>query len=264
MKRQFFKRVLNAISTAGMAGILLFSSAQVLYASPGYEATAAWDSSAAAADVLTYGMTPLAGSLVEDGDYQITVRSSSQYFRLSSADLHVENGSMTAKVHFDSTTYPYVYHGTPAEASAAPKSDYISCEETEEDTVFTFPVDYLNAPLPCAAYSKNRNQWYGRMLLFDAASLPSSALKTALPDYQLIEEALKQKGEHPEELLEFSLAAGNDSESDPEGMTQETANEALDEAAENRAAAKQVLFLAGIMIIAGGILNHFVQKQRNV
>ncbi len=171
-------------------------------AASGYEnVDSTWDAASDIAEVVQYGMTPISGSYVTDGDYDIEVESSSKYFRLDSATLHVEDGTMTAEIHFDSTAYEYVYPGTPEEAAAAELDDYIACEDTGTETVFTFPVEALNQPLYCSAYSKNREKWYGRTILFDASSLPEGAVNVLLPDYDLIADALESAGEDPEALV---------------------------------------------------------------
>ncbi|MDD3797534.1 MAG: hypothetical protein PHE06_16515 [Lachnospiraceae bacterium] len=64
-------------------------------------------------------------------------------------------------------------------------------EEQEEGTVFTIPVSALNQETDCAAFSKKREKWYDRKLLFDASSLPQEAFSFAIPDYDRIEKAIK-------------------------------------------------------------------------
>ena len=138
-----------------------------------------------------YGMVPIYGRDVADGVYEIHVDSSSPYFRIARATLTVENGEMTARFTIPSMSYRYVYPGTKKEAAAADPSTWIEFEEEDHQTTFTFPVPALNAEVDCAAYSKGRRKWYSRTLVFDAASLPGEALAFDLPDYELIEEAVK-------------------------------------------------------------------------
>ena len=52
------------------------------------------------------------------------------------------------------------------------------------------PVEALDKGVPCAAFSKKRQLWYDRTLVFDASSLPEEALLVDLPDYEVIEAAL--------------------------------------------------------------------------
>ena len=138
-----------------------------------------------------YGMVPIYGRDVADGTYEIAVDSSSPYFRVSQATLTVAGDEMTARFTIPSMSYRYVYPGTRKEAAEADPATWIEFEEENHETVFTFPVPALNAQLDCAAYSRARKRWYSRTLVFDASSLPRDALAFALPDYQLIEEALR-------------------------------------------------------------------------
>ncbi len=138
-----------------------------------------------------YGMVPIYGRDVKDGTYEIRVDSSSPYFRISKATLTVENGVMTARFTIPRMSSRYVYPGTKREAGDADPSTWIEFEEEDGQTTFTFPVPALNAELSCAAYSKGRKRWYSRTLVFDAASLPKNALPFDLPDYELIEKAVR-------------------------------------------------------------------------
>lgn len=126
-----------------------------------------------------YGMTPIPGSLVADGDYPVEVQSTSPFFKIRSATLHVKGGEMSAEVFIGSDSYDFVRveNEIPGEAAAG-------------GTVFRIPVPALNMPFDCAAHSVRRDQWYDRRLLVDAASLPEGALSFELPDYAALEKAL--------------------------------------------------------------------------
>lgn len=137
-----------------------------------------------------YGMTPVYGRDIEDGAYEVTVASDSPYFRVVRAVLTVEGDAMSAVIEIGSASYLYVYPGDIASAEAADQKEWIPGEATEAGTAFTVPVEALDRPFACAAYSKNRRRWYDRQLLIDAASLPEGALAFPLPDYALSEKAL--------------------------------------------------------------------------
>lgn len=137
-----------------------------------------------------YGMTPVYGRDIEDGEYEVAVASDSPYFRVVRAVLRVEGDAMSAVIEIGSESYLYVYPGDMAAAEAADRDDWIPGEATEAGTAFTVPVGALDRPFACAAYSKNRQRWYDRQLLIDAASLPEGALAFPLPDYALSEKAL--------------------------------------------------------------------------
>lgn len=127
-------------------------------------------------DVVEEGMVPISGSDIKDGVYEVTVDSSSTMFQIESCQLTVEDGEMTAVMTMGGTGYLYVYMGTGEEASKAPESDYISYKETEEGVhTFEVPVEALDKGIACTAFSKRKELWYDRQLLFRADSLPVEA-----------------------------------------------------------------------------------------
>ena len=136
-------------------------------------------SAAAAVELGHYGMTPIPGSLVRDGDYAVEVLSSSPFFKIREATLHVSGGELSADIVIGSESYDFVRVGAE-----------IPGQRAEGQTSFHIPVPALNQPFDCAAHSVRRDQWYDRRLLVDAASLPEGALTFDLPDYAMLERAL--------------------------------------------------------------------------
>ncbi len=127
-------------------------------------------------DVVKDGMTPVEGSQIKDGTYDITVDSSSSMFSVTSCKLTVKDGKMTAVMTMGGKGYLYVYMGTGEEAAKAEKSDYIPfVEDQNGQHTFTVPVEALDKGLNCAALSKNKEMWYDRTLVFRTDSLPSDA-----------------------------------------------------------------------------------------
>lgn len=127
------------------------------------------------------GMTPVYADMLNDGVYEIAVDSSSSMFRIVACQLTVADGAMSAKMTMSGTGYLYLYMGTGAEASAAGSSAYIPFEQDESGAhTYTIPVAALDTPLPCAAFSKNKEKWYDRELLFRLDSLPLDALREDL------------------------------------------------------------------------------------
>lgn len=123
--------------------------------------------------VIDEDMSPVYGSDIKDGTYSITVDSSSSMFNITSCTLTVENGQMTAAMTMGGTGYLYVYMGKGENAAEA---DYIPFEEMSTgEHVFTVPVEALDMPIDCAAFSKNKEKWYDRTLIFRSNSLPDSA-----------------------------------------------------------------------------------------
>ena len=127
-------------------------------------------------DVLDEDMEPVPATALKDGIYEIAVDSSSSMFNVVACTLKVENGEMTATMSMGGTGYLYVYPGTAEEAAAADESGYISYVEGEDGLhIFTIPVEALDAGVDCAAFSKNKEMWYDRTLVFRADSLPMEA-----------------------------------------------------------------------------------------
>lgn len=129
--------------------------------------------------VVEEGWTEVCAADLVDGDYPITVNSSSGMFKVVDCVLHVNNGIMTADMTMGGTGYLYVFMGTGEEAAAANEKDYIPFRETEAGHVFTVPVAALNRAIDCAAFSKNKEKWYDRQLAFLAQDLPLEAYKVA-------------------------------------------------------------------------------------
>ena len=127
-------------------------------------------------DVVEEGMTPISGDKVKDGTYSVTVRSSSKMFDITACELTVEGGKMTATMHMGGKGYLYVYMGTGEQAAAADEADYIPFTEKADGThSFTVPVSALDEGIDCAAFSKKKEKWYDRTILFRADSLPVDA-----------------------------------------------------------------------------------------
>lgn len=135
---------------------------------------------ASALDVVEDGMVPVRADEIENGVYSIEVDSSSSMFKITECALAVSDDSMSAVMTMSGTGYLYLYMGTGEEAVNADESKYIPFEETADGThTFTVPVEALDQGISCAAYSKRKEQWYDRTLVFRADSLPQEALKNS-------------------------------------------------------------------------------------
>lgn len=127
-------------------------------------------------DVVEEGMEPVYGDSVKNGTYAVTVESSSSMFRITACELTVENGEMTAVMTMSGTGYTKLYMGTGEEAVAASEDDYILNQENENgEYTFTVPVEALDKGIDCTAYSKKKEKWYDRVILFRKDSLPAEA-----------------------------------------------------------------------------------------
>lgn len=138
------------------------------------------------ADVVEEGMVPISGDSLEDGTYPITVDSSSSMFQVVQCELTVQDGEMTAEMTMGGTGYLWIFPGTGEEAATAEEADWIPyAEQADGSHSFTVPVEALDQGLPCAAFSRKKEKWYDRTLLFRADSLPLEAWKAdavATPD----------------------------------------------------------------------------------
>ena len=152
--------------------------------SPASSGTASGQETSAAVETVTpkevvqEGMTPVHADALQNGSYPVTVDASSSMFHVTACTLTVADGSMTAVMEMSGTGYLKVFMGTAEEAAAAAETDCIPCEETPEGVcTFRIPVEALDAGIPCAAYSKRKEQWYDRTILLRADSLPADAFR---------------------------------------------------------------------------------------
>lgn len=159
-------------------------------------------------EVVKYGMLPIYPRDIVEGNYEIEIDSSSNFFHINRSTLNVEGGKMTARLIMASHSYEVLYAGTAEEAAAAPYADYIKPKEDNDGNyVWELEVEALDKAMYCAAYSKNRHMWYDRQILFNAGSLPEGALLVDLPDYHRIEWAME----------ELDKKQGTDSKDDQKG-----------------------------------------------
>lgn len=116
---------------------------------------------------------PVSGEQIPDGSYQIEVESSSSMFRVVDAQLQVKGGEMHAVITLSGKGYPHLYMGTADEAVNAPESEYIPYKE-DENGMYTYevPVEALDQEIDCAGYSRRKEKWYDRTLVFLSDSLP--------------------------------------------------------------------------------------------
>ncbi|MBQ8306998.1 MAG: hypothetical protein IJX90_12370 [Blautia sp.] len=165
--------------------------------SGGSAAEAPAESSAAAFDewkrqraVADYGMLPIYARDVSEGTYPVEVVTSSVFFKIAEAVLTNTGDEMMADMTITSDSYAYVFMGTAEEAENAPEEEWISGTEEDERSTFHIPVEGLDMEFDCAAFSKKKQRWYDRRIVFRADSLPEEALKVLLPDYTLIRKAV--------------------------------------------------------------------------
>ena len=159
-----------------------------------YDQVASQEEQVKAQEVGVEGMVPVYGTDVADGVYEIEVESSSSMFRVEHATLTVSEGEMSAVLTMGGTGYLRIYLGTGVEAAQSDISASIEFVENEEGKhTYTIPVEALDMPIDCAAFSKNREKWYDRQILFQAESLPSEAVLVELPDYEQLRQEAKER-----------------------------------------------------------------------
>lgn len=195
---------------AAFVCVLLVGCFCPAFAAEGYDQVASGAQTASMKEVKSYGMIPIRAADVNEGSYKIEVRSSSTFFRVEKAVLHVKDGKMTADLTLSSSSYKFIYPGTAEEAAAADLKAYTKLKERDGQGSFTIAVSGLNEEIPCAAFSKKKKCWYDRNLLLDAGTLPREALRIALPDYEKIDKAVEayENGEEAVGSGDASSGAG--------------------------------------------------------
>lgn len=127
-------------------------------------------------DVVEDGMAPVYGKDIKDGVYPVKVDSSSSMFRITECELTVKDGSMSAVMTMSGTGYLKLFMGTGEEALKAEETDYIPYVETEQGIhTYEIPVEALDMGIECSAFSKKKEKWYDRVLVFRSDSLPAEA-----------------------------------------------------------------------------------------
>ena len=152
----------------------------------------------------SYGMLPVYNRDVEEGTYHVSTQTTSTYFRLHDPYLTVDAEGMSLNFYIDSESYSYIYPGTPEEAAEADEQDWIAADTQDGVSYFTIPVEALDSPIECAAYSVKKKKWYERQIMVLASSLPEESVKISLPDYDKIAKAidLYNESNESEELTE--------------------------------------------------------------
>ena len=177
---------ISALFLAALFALCLFAGCGAEAASAPETATSssgpATDQVAAASemttveDVVEEGMEPVYADALREGVYPVEMKSSSSMFKADHVELKVEDGRMQALLYMTSQSYLYMFAGTAAEAAAAAEADYIPLTPGDGDMeVFALPVEALDAGLSFAAFSKKKEKWYDRTLLFRVDSLPAEA-----------------------------------------------------------------------------------------
>lgn len=196
MKRFFvcFLTVLAVVSSFIGSSFTSFAKEEEEGSGISYDQVASEEEKASAQQVGVEGMAPVYGSDVVDGTYEVEVEVSSSMFPVDKAVLTVREGEMTAVLTMGGKGYLKLFMGTGKEAAASSPDSYLDFEEDADGKhTYTIPVEALDEPIDCSAFSKNKEKWYDRQILFRAESLPEEAVLVELPDYEALEQAAKEK-----------------------------------------------------------------------
>lgn len=152
------------------------------------------------------GMQPIGADSLNEGEYHISVDSSSSMFKIADCILKVDKDkNMTADIVISSKSYDYLFMGTGEQALADGGENFISYTVNNEDqSVFTVPVEALDKEIQCAALSAKKQEWYDRILVFRADSLPDEAFSESR--YNTVESLGISEGEY---TVEVALEGGS-------------------------------------------------------
>lgn len=123
---------------------------------------------------------PVTGALLNPGEYRgIEVDSSSSMFKIVDCVLTVaEDGSMSAVLTLSGKGYAKLFMGTGEKALKAEETQFIPfVENADGKYTYTVPVEALDQPIDCAAFSIRKESWYDRTIQFSSDSLPVEAFK---------------------------------------------------------------------------------------
>lgn len=138
---------------------------------------AAGEETSSRINVADEDMEPVYAGEIKDGVYHVKVDSSSNMFQVTGCELTVRDGRMTAVMTMGGTGYLKLFMGTGEEAAKAGEEDFIPYRETEDGLhTFQVPVEALDMGIDCSAFSKKKEKWYDRVLVFRADSLPADAI----------------------------------------------------------------------------------------
>ena len=156
-------------------------------------------------EVVEEGMSPIYAKDVKEGTYPVEMVSSSSMFKADHTELVVEGEEMKAVLYMTSEAYPYMFAGTAEEADKASEEDYILPEEIGDGMrTFTLPLAALDSGESYAAFSKKKELWYDRTLLFRVDSLPMDVFKEGV--FTTLESLELSEGEY---LADVTLTGGS-------------------------------------------------------
>ncbi len=130
------------------------------------------------ADITLAGAEAIPADKLNEGKYDITVKSGSEQFKVKSAKLIVVGNAMQLLMNVEGSDCSRIFAG---KASDAASGTAIIGEDNGDGTVsFRLPLKSLNEVTGFAAYSEAMGKWYDRTVVADSASLDAAAVKPAV------------------------------------------------------------------------------------
>ncbi len=109
---------------------------------------------------------PMEAKDLKEGTYPIQVKSSSSMFKVVDCQLTVKDGKMSALMTMSGKGYGKLFLGKGEEAEKASEDQFIPAQKEGDQVKFTVPVEKLNVPMDCAAWSNRKEKWYDRKITF--------------------------------------------------------------------------------------------------
>lgn len=131
-------------------------------------------------EVVREDMVPIYAKDLFDGTYEIDVLSSSSMFDIAKCELIVAEDEMKAVLTMGGSGNAYLklFLGSGEEAAKASEEEYISFILDESgNQLYEVPVEALDMGIACAAFSRRKEKWYDRTLVFDSTKIPVDAYK---------------------------------------------------------------------------------------
>lgn len=130
--------------------------------------------------VVREDMVPIYAKDLFDGTYEIDVLSSSSMFDIAKCELIVTEDNMKAVLTMGGSGNAYLklFLGSGEEAAKASEEECISFTLDESgNQLYEVPVEALDMEIACAAFSRRKEKWYDRTLVFDSTKIPVNAYK---------------------------------------------------------------------------------------
>ncbi|MBR6143330.1 MAG: hypothetical protein IKQ23_03500 [Treponema sp.] len=125
----------------------------------------------------TRGLLPLLAKDIEEGSYEIETASSSSMFKIEKTVLYVKDNAMTADITLSGKGYSNVTMLSAADSEGLTLLEGTTATVGKDGKyVFTLPVQSLNTELVCSAFSKKKQKWYERRVVFYSEKIPAENL----------------------------------------------------------------------------------------